>query len=664
MKKVLIGLGVIVLLLVAAAIALSFVVRTDRVVAFALEKAKAATGRDVQVKGPISLAYWPTLQIEAKDVAFANAPGSNGDMATARSMELGLETWPLVSSLFGTGEIRVTSFVLTDPVISLEVDKQGRKNWSFAEAVAEGKPVTDGTAAPPPAAASGSRIEDIHLGDVRLINGTISYADARTGTKQIVSGIDATVTLPGLDSPAAVKGSLTWNGKKVDIAIDAGAGRALLSGARTDLGLKIAADVVKVAFNGKGALDDTPDLSGTLDLDVPSIRDLAAWIGKPIAFDQPNTFGPLKINGRITGSPTRATLTDAAIAVDAFKGRGDLNVDLDAGHPTFKGRLDLERLDANPYLLAPADKPGTGTNAGAGDSARNAGWNTEPINFTPLRALEAELALTVNSLQYRKISAGKTALTVKMHGGKLTADLAQMALYDGTASGRFTVDGSGDVAGAGLALKLANVQADPLLRDSIGFERLGGRITGDIDVTTRGGNQKEMVAALGGRGTLRFTDGVIKGIDLLSMVRNVSTAFLDGGTGGAQRTDFSVLSGTFAINRGIMSNNDLLVQSRVLEVKGAGTIDLPRQTLHYRVEPELAKLEGVTVAVVIEGPWSKLGYRPDLTALLRDPGRTLDAIRNLRRDGGGLPGLLGGGRSNDQGSPGGLPLPLRNLFGR
>lgn len=666
MKKVLIGVAVLVLLLIAAAIATPFLISKEWVVAVALEQVKAKTGRDATVKGPIKLGYFP-LQIDASDVALANVPGGTApNMATAKTLKLDLQIMPLLS-----GRIAVDSFVLTEPVIALEVDRQGRPNWSFAQAAAEGRPVPGAPAAPPPAGTAG-RIQQIEFGDLRLVNGTISYADARSGTKQSVSGIDAVVTLPDLDSPAGIKGNLTWNGKKIDVTANAGKARSLMTGERTDLAFTLGADVVKLAFKGNATLAARPDLGGTIDLDIPSLRNLAAWTGAPIAFDRPNTLGPLKISGKVTGNAARAGLTEATIALDAIKARGDLVIDLAAAHPALKGKLDVDRLDLNPYLppekSGPANTQGGGGPGGAA-AARNAGWNTEPLDFSALRALEADLVLSAGSLQYRKIAVGKAVLGVKAHDGRVTADLSQLALYEGTATGSLTVDGSTGTPGVALVLKLAGVQADPFLRDAIAFERLAGRITGEIDVNARGVTQKAMIEAMGGKGALRFNDGLVKGIDLVAMVRNVSTAFLDGGSGG-QRTDFSELGGTFTIARGVLTNNDLAMNARLVQLRGTGVIDLPRQTLRYRVEPEIARLEGITVPVVIEGPWSGISYKPDLTALLRDPSRTIDALRNLGQgnEGGGglLPGILGGGRSGEtgSGSGGGLPTQLRGLFGR
>lgn len=680
MKKVLIGLVLIVLLIVGAAVLAPYFISKEWVVTYVLQQVKAKTGRDATVDGPIKLALLPRLQIEASDVTFANAPGGAAPhMATIKALKLQLQLMPLVS-----GQVAIDSFVLTEPVIALEVDKQGRPNWSFAQDVAEGKPAPGSQPAPAPAAAQapgGSPIGDIQLGDVRLVNGTISYADARTGAKQTISGIDATVSLPNLDSKAGIKGNLTWNGKKVDLTLDVAKARALLTGEPTQLGLKVSADTVKAGFNGSAKMGGTPEVSGTVDLDVPSIRELAAWTGNPIAFDRPNTLGPLKIKGKAAVNGSRASFTDAAISLDAINSKGELTANFGGAKPAFNGRLDVDRLDLNPYLPPESGaKPAAGARPaeGPGAAPKNAGWSTDPIDLSPLRAANADLALSTGSLQYKKIAIGQAALGLKLQDGRLTADLSKLALYEGSATGRLSVDGSGQTPAVGMTFKLTGLQAEPALRDTIDFERLSGHVAGDIDVNTRGGSQKAMIEALAGKGDLHFTDGAIKGINLAAMVRNVSSAFLDSGARSEQKTDFSELGGTFTIAKGIVTNNDLAMKAPLIRLKGSGTVDLPQQSMRYRVEPEVvASVEGqggrdaggIGVPVMIEGPWSNLSYRPDLSAILKDPNKALDAVKGLvpGQSGSGLPGILGGGSSGSDsqtGGSGGLPTQLKGLFGR
>ena len=80
---------------------------------------------------------------------------------------------------------------------------------------------------------------------------------------------------------------------------------------------------------------------------------------------------------------------------------------------------------------------------------------------------------------------------------------------------------------------------------------------------------------------------------------------------------------------------------------GAGRVDLPAQTLKFRVDPELVAslegqggkdLNGLGVPVVISGPWASPSIHPDIEGILTNP---VAAYEQLNRLGGGLAALPG-----------------------
>jgi AsmA protein len=114
------------------------------------------------------------------------------------------------------------------------------------------------------------------------------------------------------------------------------------------------------------------------------------------------------------------------------------------------------------------------------------------------------------------------------------------------------------------------------------------------------------------------------------MLRKVETAFLNSGASVAQQTDFSELSGTFKISKGIVSNSDLFMASPLLRVTGKGTADMPKRTVDYRVNPKAVTdargqggdtaITGIAVPVLITGPWHDVQFAPDLAGILTNLG--------------------------------------------
>src|SRR3546814_17525483 len=129
------------------------------------------------------------------------------------------------------------------------------------------------------------------------------------------------------------------------------------------------------------------------------------------------------------------------------------------------------------------------------------------------------------------------------------------------------------------------------------------------------------------------------------MLRNISTAAIDQSFDEAATTDFAELSGTFTIDKGIVTNKDLSLVAPLVRMTGAGQIPLPPRTVDYVVKPKLvgsiegqggaSELAGVTVTIKVRGPWSDISYNPDPEGMLKDQEKATAAVRGQAAEGGG-----------------------------
>ncbi len=687
MKKVLIGIAVIVVVLIAAVFIVPFFIPVETYKEQIAGEVRAATGRDLAIRGDVRFSLLPSLALEANDVSFANAPGGTAkQMVTLAKLKVELRLMPLLS-----GEVEIASFVLVDPVINLEVDKSGRPNWAFAAAKAPAKAAPAGKPTPPAAEAPAAKGEaapglaELRLGDVRLVNGTVRYDDAKSGQKVEISKINLTLSLPGLDRPFAADGRLTWNGKEIALRADVASPKDLLAGRTTKIGATVKSEVVEFDFRGDVTNATPLSAGGKVALDVPSIRRLAAWAAKPIEM-RGTGLGPLKIAGDLALKGDRVSFSNATIAVDDIKAKGDFSLVTGRRVPYVSARLEVDRLDLNPYLggpeakgaPAPAGKKAAPATGGQ-PAAKQAGWSDEPIDVSALKAVDADLSLSVKAIVFEKIQVGRSAVKVALKGGRLLVDLTELALYDGKGKGRIVVDGRGKVMVLSQTFELTGVQAQPLLRDAAGFDRLLGTANAKFAVAGRGRSQRVIVSSLNGNGAVTFLNGAVKGINLPAMVRSVSLEALQKGFSGAQQTDFTELSGTFVIKNGILKNDDLTMKSPLLRVAGAGTSDLPNRYLKYRIEPKVvgtlkgqgAKTQktGLVVPIIVKGPWDDLDWKPDLRAMLKlGPGGIAEKAKALKEGlaAGGAKGVLqkllpGAGTSGSESTGEQSQDPLKRL---
>lgn len=653
MRKILIGVGVVVVLLIVAVVAIPFLVPVETIKNQVVASVKDATGRDLAIKGPVKLSVFPSLSVDARDVTFANATGAkNKEMATLGTLQVELKLFPLLG-----GKVEVDKFVLVNPVIHVEVDKAGKGNWVFGQ-----------QAAAPAASGGGGKPAEIALGDVRIENGLLTYDDARSGASYKLEKLNLKLDLPNFDAPMKAKGDVVYNAKKLDLGVDVGKLRDLMEGRSTAVSLSLGGEPLKLAFKGNAASGAAAKVDGDLDLSVPSIKGLAAWAGSPIEARE-KTMGPLAIKGKVTVDGGRYSFSNASIDIDEIKSKGQMSVDMTGAKPSLKGKLDIAALDLNPYL-----PPETAEKPGAAPGATD--WSSDPIDLSGLKAADAEFDLSVGSLKVRKIEIGKSVLGTTLKGGRLQLDLKQMALYEGSGTGRVVADGSGAVPGIESQFKIQGVQLAPLMKAAADSDKLSGKGSFDVNTTGRGKSQKEIVSSLGGGGSIDFRDGAVKGFNLaeiVQMARDLKGAVTGAATGEAKQTDFSEVTATFKIASGIVSNDDLQMKSPLLRVTGKGTVEMPPKTINYRVEPKLAATTkgqggkddatGITVPVMIKGPWHNISYQPDMGAILKDAatGKVMEGIKGAIP----VPGLGGSGGSTGTtgGSTSPLPTnPLKGLF--
>lgn len=274
LRYTLIGLGVVLLLAVAAVGIFLATFDPESYKPRIQEAAKQATGRDLVLAGPIRLrpSLRPTLQVET--VAFANASwGNRPEMAKLASMEVALSVLPLVR-----GEIAIDRIVLVEPDILLETDAQGRGNWELLPA--PGAPLE-----PPPA--PGERPAErrappqVAVGELRIERGTVGFRDGRTGET-------ITLAIPRLEAaipagqPMRLDLEAALDGTAFTVAGTAGPlARLLDPAARTPFPVDLTVALAGARVGLKGTITEPMAGKGydmTVEATVPDLARLAALV--------------------------------------------------------------------------------------------------------------------------------------------------------------------------------------------------------------------------------------------------------------------------------------------------------------------------------------------------------------------------------------------------
>ncbi|NWH08615.1 MAG: AsmA family protein [Alphaproteobacteria bacterium] len=634
LRFVLIVLAALVLLAVAAVYLIPADVYRGQIEA----AAHSATGRELSIKGALGFTLYPAIGLKAEDVSFANAEGGRAkDMAQMDSLVVGLELFPLLA-----GEVRVAELVLDNPTINLELSRSGKPNWEF-----EGGGDGGAAAAPAPNGSTGGGPSDLTLGDVRLINGKVTYTDLKTGTTETLENIDATVALPNLDSPLSVAGSAVYKGETLNLDATVSRPRALMEAGATPVELSLSSALMNAAF--KGDVDMGPGkVTGALDFKTDSVRKLAAWTGS--AMPEGEGYGPMSAKGQLAAEGSTIRLAQATLSLDGMTGTGDVSVNTGGKVPEIKGVLALDRLNANPYISASDGGGRTPKDSGGGS-----GWSDEPIDTRALKALNADFTFTAGEVLFQKLKFGKSALGVVLKNGVLSANLREIALYGGGGKGEFTLDGSRGTPSLRSSASLDAIQALPLLTDAASMTWLEGLGIVSFDVSGSGASQRAIMRSLNGKGRVKFTDGAIIGVNLAQIARTIQSP-MSGLQDSSQKTDFAELSGTFEIVNGVLTNLDMQLLNPFVRIAGKGVVDIGNQAMKYRIEPRAVgsiegqggkgDLSGVGIPFVIQGPWSNLTFMPDLEGLI--DGSLQDALSGEGIKIPGVEGLTLPGQQRDE----------------
>jgi AsmA protein len=578
-----------------------------------------ATGRDLVIAGNVGVSYWPVLGLRAHEATLANVEGGRAPaFIAADEIDLGVELMPLLER-----RIVVRRLVFKRPRIALEVNSEGEPNWVLSPR----RPPTTGPTPPSPPSVDVART---NLRELRMMNGEVSFYDARRGSGWLVGDADLRTAITALDEPMRLRGSLRYNDRKVEIAAEIANPGAATRGELTPLRLNIESELINAVFSGQ-TVATSGELAGMLRASGPNLRELAAWTGSPLQGG--GSFGAFAVTGRIVIGAGAYTFSNAGFAVDQLRGRGDFVLREVRSKPYLSGRLELFDFDLNPYLTgAPAPEISEDAavaaaampDAGSGDADLavvaapprpldvQEQPATTPLDLSGLMAFNADLELVTHAVLVQHMRIERARANVVINDGFMAATLQNVSLYGGSGRGRFEIDARAPAVRIVQELAFNNLDARRFLTDAINFTNLEGRAEISLNIRAEGRTQTELLASADGRTHVEVISGTLHGVDLGGVSRTIRNALRGELIAPEAQTPFEGLSATFAIADGVLASDDLSFNTNDLRIPGVGVIDLPQRRLDARLAPRSPR-GGLVFPFAVRGPWSALSYNADLS---------------------------------------------------
>ncbi|MEJ2027742.1 MAG: AsmA family protein, partial [Limibacillus sp.] len=323
-------------------------------------------------------------------------------------------------------------------------------------------------------------------------------------------------------------------------------------------------------------------------------------------------------------------LSDLAAALGDMTLAGSLSYDGEGARPRVEADLSAPELDLAALEALSGSRPppaGGGQSEGAASApkaAREGGarWSRKAIDLSGLQALDGRLDLSLDRLKADRIVMNKVELAAILDAGLLTLER-----FEGRyAGGVVTAEGALDARArpnASLSFDATQLSSKPILRRFFDFDRVSGPVTLSGTLNSTGRSEAELVENLSGLGkvggTLTFEVKEEERLGNLALtILGQKVKELQGVTASAN-SFFNAfagrpaeLSGSYRIDAGILTSNDLKLESDRARLEDRLRVDLPGWTLEttadlYRNEDAPGQPPYLTLEA--KGPLDEPNYR-------------------------------------------------------
>jgi AsmA protein len=414
------------------------------------------------------------------------------------------------------------------------------------------------------------------------------------------------------------------------------------------LKLDLTSQLANLNYQGE-VIQQGKELNGKLSVSGDSVKQLLKWQSIPLVAKN-EAFNHFSFNTKVHFANNKLTLTELMVNLDALAFKGTTAITL-SSPLKISSNIDLGILNLNPYL--PESNMDTISEEPPAKDKVNQPliWDDTPIDLSALSSINADISIQSTQLLVKEIKLGKNEINLLLNKGIASVQLKSFQGYEGTGSGEFKVNSTKKPYKITTKFALVNINAEPLLNDAVGFDKLMG--TGQLawELSTQGISQRDFVHQLNGDIDFSFIDGAVKGVNLAALAKsasnimkgNFSSVSLDSDFSDADKTDFAALTAKFNLKNGVATTNNLALDNPFVRVSGAGDIDLPKTMVKLQIKAKIVvsaqgqaadgSNAGLEIPIKITGPFHDIKVRPDVSSGAKD--KVKDKLKNK------LKGLFG-----------------------
>lgn len=534
LKKFLFGFLILVVVILAGLLLLPVLIPEDSVKSMLSDQVESATGRTLTVEDRLEWKILPRISLEAGGITLSNPPGFQGEPF----LEAGrLNVSVRVLPLFQR-RLEIGDVTIEQATLRLLTDASGRDNMA---GLAGGEQTGAGDA------------PELSTGTIRLRDAELVMADARLGTRDSYQLNHFELEPFRFNRP--------------------------------------------VDFNMRGRIGDPPVLedlrvSGTVR--VPAFGDTFQMTGLEISGRAPGADLPVRLSGDLELRPgPPALLSFEHGRLEMGGDQAALSFGLRQGSPArITASLEAETLNLDQMLVATERNPeGTQDTRGAEPAAAD-----HPLVF--LREMDLDADLRIDVLQVSGLEIEAVRANARSRDGVLNLEPLRGDLAGGSFNGTAVID-TRPVSPEVMVRPRFDV---PALGEALAAWGLADHIDGSgrlvLNLRASGLNPESLLDSLAGSGSVNLSDGRIRGIDLVALVRGVEArdpGRMAAAIGG--ETPFSSFDSGIEIRDGRMLLPDLHLVSEAVDIGGRLSLGLSGLGLDGTVRFNREELRRLPIAL-------------------------------------------------------------------
>jgi len=585
---------------------------------------------DLKINGDISWSIYPSIGLDIQSISASYA--NKEALASLEQAQVSVMVAPLLS-----GKLAMKAINIHGLTLNLVKDQAGN-NWQpTTQAATDNKkvPATDTTGqtdSPASNESAGIAIHDIEIQSISLSDAKINYQDKNSG--QLLSVNKFNLTTGRISSNAPFNAQLNMalameqSGKKTlsaDIALEGqfnlDVKRQIYTINQLKSQLAIVTDqTIELALNGDvsadlkahqlrvdnlninaGKLNATGALlaSGATFSDIEAKLaiqrfDLKALLQElqlsPIDTSEDASLRNISFDTVVKGNANALSFSDINLKLDKTNIKGSASYQLGSGLVGFN--LQGDQVNISDYLPAAETQKQTaagGTEIPAPSGDTTAYSKEQVIPIEALRDLKLKGQLRFKQLQYQQTNISNLALDIDANDAVVNVSKLNLDVYQGSIASSVKLDARKKPLRIQLKNKVNNLQIGPVLKDFAQNEAMTGTLSSNSQLSLSGQSVHSLVNSVTGKVNITLAKGVINGInaaqEMCQTVNNISS--LGGTISTTQAVDkstpFASIKGNFKLANGIVSNQDFNADLDAINAKGKGQVNLPKQSLNYRL---------------------------------------------------------------------------------